>query len=223
MRTEGGSGPETIELEGAQRALHSALGKMNGRLATIYVGGLVVLSHEPNPDRHSLCAHALRELIEKLPEHVDVPTKARGESLRAKVNELHPAWDRATKGNCHRDGVWGGEIDTPLQTFLARAAGFFAWLREHLPRRRDEAARALRQFDATGRKLPEPLESLNVDAWDQMRDYFTSVAHHRKSVDPGEFTMWVGALERFLLDLLVPRTFDDFGEIDALLKGDADA
>jgi hypothetical protein len=219
----GGADLEGIELEGAQRALHSALGKLNDHLATIYVGGLVVLSHERNPDRQSLCAHALRELIEKLPEHVHVPTKARGESLRAKVNELDPTWDRATKGNCHRDGTWSGEIDTPLETFLSRAGSFFAWMKDHLPRRRDEAARALRQFDPTRRKLPDALESLNVDAWHQMREYFTSVAHHRKRAEPDEFDTWVGALERFLLDRLVPRTFDDFGEIDALLNGDTDA
>jgi hypothetical protein len=165
-----------------------------------------------------LFVRTLRELIEKLPEHLDVPTKARGESLGAKVNELQSSWERAQSSRCRREGVWDGAIDAPVQTLLSRVDEFFAWLREHKPRRKEEAAQALRRVDASGRVLPPPLEALNVELWDEMREYFQSVAHHRRRVEREDFLPWVEALEGFLLDRLEPRTFDDFDEVDDLLS-----
>jgi len=216
-------GPRPVALKGSRRALHEALTKLSSELATMYMGGLIVLEHDQNPDPYALCAHALRELIEKLPEHLDVPTKARGESLGAKVNDLQPVWERARASACFREGVWDGQIDAPLQVFLSRSVTFFGWLRDHKPRRRDEAALALRRFDASGRVLPAPLEALNVDLWDEMREFFQSVAHHRRRVERADFLRWVEELERFLLDRLVPRTFDDFDDLDGLMREAGDA
>ena len=62
-----------LELSGSQRALQNALARRSAVLETMYIGGLTVLRDEANPDRFALCAHSLRELIEKLPEHFSVP------------------------------------------------------------------------------------------------------------------------------------------------------
>ena len=55
-----------------------------------------------------------------------------------------------------------------------------------------------------------------------MREYFLSITHHRRATEERELRQCVDALERFLLERLVPRTFDDFAEIDALLAEEAE-
>jgi len=209
-------------LSGQQRALLQALEQKNSALAVMYHGGLHVLADASNPDRFSLCAHALRELMEKLPEYLDVSTKAQQESLKAKVREVEDSYrGMQQKTACFNTSAnWDGNIDGPLRKFLLCLVRFFDWFATHHPRRREEVHGALIRLDGSGRELPAPLASLNVDAWDQKRGYFQSVAHHRKRGDEEEFSRWLDALVRFLLDRLVPRTFDDFSEIDALLGED---
>jgi hypothetical protein len=214
----------TRRLSGARRNLLTALGRLSGDLVVIYLGGVWVLEDPGNPDGSALAAHSFRELMEKLPKYLDVPTKARGEKLGAKVNELDDSWGRAQTSACHKNGAWGGEIDTHLSGFLSRLQAFFSWLHEHKPRRKAEAAHTLRQLDASRRGLPNPLEVLNVKAWEEMHEFFQAVAHHGKKVDRSEFDQRVGGLESFLVERLVPQTFDDLAEIDALLReGEPDA
>jgi len=185
----------------------------------MYVGGLTVLADVSNPDRHSLCAHSLRELMEKLPEYLDVSTKAHKESLKNKVGEVEEKFTRmkVTTGCFNASAGWDGNIDAPLREFLVRLTAFCEWFSAHHPRRREEVHRTLVRLDGSGRSLPTALASLNVDAWDEKRDFFQAVAHHRKAAKDAEFTQWLDALERFLLERLVPRTFDEFAEIDAIL------
>jgi len=212
-----------LELTGAQRALQGALGGRSDALEKMYIGALVVLRDEANPDRFALAAHSLRELLEKLPDHFNVPQQAIKETLKAKVNELHDHWQRARKGSCHKDGGWDGVIDQLLKAFLGRVGAFFEWHTTHHRRRNAEAAHALREFDAARRALPPSLEDLNVQALAQMRDFFQKVAHHRHRVDQDEFVTWLDSLERFLLDRLVPRTFEDFEELDRLIDEGSNA
>ena len=61
-------------LAGQQQALLTALIEKDPHLGVMYLGGLHVLRQEGNPDREALAAHAIRELMEKLPQFVDVPT-----------------------------------------------------------------------------------------------------------------------------------------------------
>ena len=204
---------------GQQRALLSALEERNRLLGTMYLGGLTVLADTSNPDRFSLCAHALRELMEKLPEYLDVPTPAHKESLKQKVIEIESAYGGMSKKTAcaHVEKGWDGPIDAHLRKFLLGLAKFLEWFATHHPRRQAELHGTLRRLDGSGRELPLPLESLNADAWSKMREYFQAVSHHRKQGDDREFASWVDALERFLLDRFLPRTFDDLAEIDAIL------
>lgn len=211
-------------LSGAQRALLRALDDRDVALSAMYRGGIAVLEDSSNPDRFAQCAHSIRELMEKLPELLDVPTKAQKESLKAKVREVEDAYNGALKKTeCFSVTVgWDGTIDGHLRKLLSRIGSFFEWFASHHPRRRDELHGVLVRLDGSGRQLPKPLASLNVDAWDKKRDYFQSVAHHRRVANEQEFRQWLDALERFLLDRLQPRTFDDFAEIDALIGEEAE-
>ena len=82
----------------------------------------------------------------------------------------------------------------------------------------------MRQLDGTKQSLPEPLQDVNISHWQEIREFFVNVAHHRKKTDDNEFQGRLESLETFLLDRLNPRTFADIDEIDALIdqgKGNA--
>ena len=214
-----------LVLSGQQSALLGALGRHNVQLGHMYLGGRSVLADRSNPDRFALCAHAMREAMEKLPEYLDVSTKAQKESLKVKVREVEVSFERMlVKTNCHSATTgWNGAIDGSLGRFLRQLVAFLEWFRAHHPRRREELGGALKRLDSSKRALPAVLADLNVETWDRMRDYFQAVAHHRKSPTPEEFDSWLDALERFLLDRLMPRTFDDLAAIDAIIReGESD-
>jgi hypothetical protein len=208
-----------------QRALISALENHSASLSAMYRGGLSVLGNASNPDRFAQSAHSIRELMEKLPQILNVPTKAHNENLKGKVIELRDAYSVLQKtSRCFSvPDAWDAEIDRPLRTFLSRVHTFFDWFRTHRPRRRDEVHRVLVRLEASGRALPDPLASLNVDAWEDRRGYFVSVSHHGHPVEEEEFRQRLDDLARFLLDMFEPKTFDDFAAIDALLAEDENA
>jgi hypothetical protein len=207
-------------LSGQQRALISVLGERNPLLGSMYVGGIRVLGDASNPERFAHCAHSMRELMEKLPELLDVPAKAHKESLKTKVVELHGTYNGTRKKTTCFNALsgWDGSIDVMLKKFLVRVDTFFEWFEEHHPRRQNELRDLLARLDGTGRELPDSLSSLNVQAWQLMKDYFQSVSHHRKTADEKDFLHWIDATEKFLLDRLRPRTFEDFSAIDSLLE-----
>ena len=191
----------------------------------MYIGALAVLEDLHNPDKLAQCAHSLRELMEKLSLAVEVPMKAHRDNLRAKVRELEDSYLRSRGQTiCFTPAEeWKGGIDAHLQRFLARLGDFFDWFSTNYPRRRQEVHGVLMRLDCSERPLPQVLASLNVNAWQAKREYFQSVSHHGREAKEDEFRSWVNALERFLLERLVPRTFEDFAEIDALLGEERDA
>lgn len=207
-------------LSGQQRALQRALDERDRELGAMYRGGLAVLGDTNNPDRFAQCAHSMRELMEKLPQLLDVPTIAQKESLKVKVREIEDGFIGTQRNTCCFSATagWDGIIDCHLRKFLIRLSNFLEWFKSHHPRRHDELHGVLIRLEGSGRELPKPLAALNVEAWGRKRDYFLSVAHHRRTADEHEFRKWLDALERFLLDRLLPRTFDDFTEIDNLLE-----
>ncbi len=56
-----------------------------------------------------------------------------------------------------------------------------------------------------------------MNTWSTIREYFIGVCKD-KPVDPEEFQPYLSELERFLLDRLVPRTFDNQAAIDLILE-----
>jgi len=231
-------GPDTFELPAAdssppgapgfsaqQAALMRALGVRDRSLSEMYHGAIRVLGDQENPDRFAQCAHSVRELMEKLPEILDVPTKALKENLKPKVSDLKMVYLRVRdRTNCFSTNGWVGSIDGHLRTFLQRAEEFFDWFVKHHPTRREELHGALVKMEGSNRELPAPLALRNVDYWEEMRNYFQAVAHHRKESNEQELNLWLDALERFLLDRLAPRTFSDFSAIDAIIqKGEGNA
>lgn len=214
-------GPSALELQPRQSALFRALGEVGGdgageQLAVCYLGALAALADLGNPDRFAQAAHSLREMMDLMPDAVDVRVEALREKLTNKGAKLERAWEAAQRSACLQDGVWQGTIDRRLDNFLVEASVFYTWKAEHQPRRRAEFGMTLMELDVSGKPAPPPLHELNIKAWIEMHDYFVGVAHH-SNLDVSEFEGWVNALEQTILNLLVPRTYADFDSIDAIL------
>jgi hypothetical protein len=206
-----------------QQALYVSLSERGPDLAKMYAGALYVLNDPANPDRAALAAHGIRELMEKIPAFLDIETKAHKESLKAKVIELDDRWKvTLSKSECWKEQKWSGSIDVHLSRTLASFHGFFEWFTFYYPRRNAEIAKTLRGLDGSGRPLPDPLEKLNIQAWGAMRDFFQAVSHHGRYPTLEEYNSWLDALERFLLDRLRPRTFEDTAILDEILRGVGD-
>jgi dGTP triphosphohydrolase len=214
-----------LKLSGHQQTLYKGLVDKDQRLADIYLGSLTVLAHTGNPDRLALAAHGVRELIEKIPRFVDVQVKAQTESLKVKVRDLEDCWQTTLRNTaCYKGGTWGDCIDSALSKMLKRLQAFFEWFNEHQPRRKAEIAATLQELEGSGRILPKLLEDLSIRDWDEIRDFFQGVCHHRKLTTPEEFSRRLDELERFLLDRLLPQTFADFDRIDEIIReGESDA
>lgn len=207
-----------------RRELERELRERSVLLADIYVSAFRVLADESNPDRIALAAHALRELMEKMPEYLEVPTPAHHESLKPKVQELLEQWSSMLrKTKCWATGVWAGEIDGHLGGFLKRLPAFYDWFSANNPLRRVEARKLLQRLNIGGVEVAAPLEDQNVGMWMELKGYFANTAHHRGDMNPDEFSGNLLRLETFLSDRLVPRTFDDFAEIDEIIGKDDDA
>lgn len=213
------SGTSPTPLSGQQQALLKALEDRDSNLANMYLGGLKALDSSTNPERYAQAAHSMRELMEKLPRLLDVPLTAHGERLGDRVVQVGQVFKSTqSKSTCRaEDGSWSGEIDQHLRSMLQRLDQFFNWFDDHFPRRKQEIHNALVRLEGSGRELPPKLASLKVDAWERYRVFFQSVAHHGRQTDEDAMRRQIGELELFLLDQFLPRTFEDFGEIDALL------
>jgi hypothetical protein len=208
-----------------QLALYKALLRKHDVLAQMYYGAIKVLTDIDNPERYALAAHDMRELMEKLPNYIDIEIKAHNEKLGDKIQPLKEQW-RSTcdKTICFNGETWSGKIDGPLASQLKKFALFFKWHDENFPRRKEEVITVLRKLDISGHNLPPTLEKLNVEIWVQIKSYFQGVAHHGASENQKDFDQWLDAFENFLLDRLYPRTFTDLDLIDeVILEGDIDA
>jgi len=148
-----------IRLSGQQGTLIRALEQLDINLSRMYHGGLTVLEVDSNPDRFAQCAHSIRELMEKLPEKLDVPTPAQKENLKGKMREIEDSYQEMQK-KTHCLSVssgWEGNIDKSLRKFLLKLDSFFKWFASHHPRRRNELYSVLVRLDGSGRTLPKSL------------------------------------------------------------------
>lgn len=122
-------------------------------------------------------------------------------------------------------GIKSGDIDIALENFLKKVHEFFAWIKIDRPTRKQSAANVLRKLDLLNRPLPKVIENLRVDEWEEIHNYFQGVSHHNLSATIEDFESWCATLEAFLLDRLIPRTFEDHTKIDEIIRegeGNAD-
>lgn len=213
-----------ITLSGEQLALQRALREKDSSLAAMYYGVLLVLGQTENPDRFPLAAHGVREIMEKLPRYVELPEPAAGVDenpggMNSQAQALCDEWDRTIRNSQRRDSQgWAGEIDQPLRRLLKKLDGFVAWVKRNKPQRKQLLGRFLSGLDPAGGQLPTSIVKLVIDDWEARWDFFVSVAHHRRPCEDPEFVQQLESLQVFLLDRLIPRTFEDRELIDAIIR-----
>ncbi len=207
------------ELSAQQRAVLSVLATKNQRLATMYLGAQYVLRQHDNPDRMSLAAHAMREVMEKLYHYIDVPVPARPPSMKEKVRALREEWARVAG-----EAEQAIEISGRLRRFFAKTREFFDWFDHDHPTRRKRIVLILRGLDPSGQSLPPLIEDRHVHEWKDCHEFFEAVAHHGKQCPEEELRAKTDVVERLLLDRLRPRTFEDFTALEAIIEeGEKDA
>jgi hypothetical protein len=222
--------PKIAVLNGQQRRVHRALTENEPArtLAAMYLGALQVLGDPTNGDRLPLAAHGLRELAGKFLERIAVfgTDSAPGRSRKGRTNltqavrQHQEAFARIkTPTNANKPKNWVGlSISTEIGGYLSKSVAFFEAFEEQHPKRQRFTVEALRRVDPTPSRLPEKIEELRAEEWMECLDFFTKVCHHDVVTDAQEVDSWLNVLERFVLDRLVPRTFDDQAEIKKLIE-----
>lgn len=206
-----------------QLKLHSDLNRLSSNLGSMYYGALLALEQIHNPERFVLAAHCLRELMEKIPQYINVEMKAHGETLKQQVIEVGDLWRGAVGSKCNTPGGWSGSIDKPLQKFLTRFSIFNDWFEKHYPRRMAELQTLLKALHKSEKFIPKRLEDAQIEKWRTLNERFQGIAHHRIRASEEDFNSFLEELEMFLAERLAPKTFDDFASIDEIIgRGEND-
>lgn len=209
------SGPGPV-LTAREQALYEALASGDDVTAKIYASAIHVIGSN-NPDRFALGAHAMRELLDRLPT-VQVVESTSGGSLTSLVGNLRVDWERVVENSgCTDDGEsWNGEIDGSLSHFLKRVRAFLEFADGRSPPRQNRALQFIRETDPMPASLPASIEEHRLTLWQICRDYFVAVSHHGGEIS--EFDQYMVTTEIFLLDHLQPRTFDDRADLEATIR-----
>ncbi|TKG63765.1 hypothetical protein [Prauserella endophytica] len=213
-----GSGPPSFDLTPRQRDLIEALGHRR-LLVDFYLGARHVLRDVANPDHLAQAAHSVRELIEKLPYHFDVPTARGTGTLTQEINNVRPFWIRAKENSaCHESGRWDGKIDGPLRKVLSKLDKLLEPSKIGLASRTDEMRMFLRKTDPGPHSMPSFIEAARLAQWQRLREYFVAVSHHRIITTIEVFEQHLSEFEEFLLNQLEPSTFANREKIRKIIE-----
>lgn len=211
------SSSEALVLEPLQNQLHSALKAKSETLARMYFSALKVFSQSDIEDRFYLTAHAIREMMGKLPEVIDVPVEdGAKQRLGDFVNNVNQEWTKmCSKSRWPGDPKWQGDIDADLKKFMVKIETMLVAKVNIKKGRKSLVQSVIRKQNFSPVPLPTDIEDLRTKEWMNYQDYFTKTAHY----NPTDETIFLGYLkhfENFLLNCLEPRTFavqDDIKKI----------
>jgi hypothetical protein len=210
----------SLKLLPHQIELLSALNKVNPELGNRYLGALMVLNQIDNPDWLAQSAHSIRELMNGLTIYLDIGIQTPHKDVVDRVRGLADKWGICiTKTQCQNDSRWEGEIDKPLSKYLTDIQNFFHWFKELFPSSTVKLAKVFHKLEPSEYNLPEPIQKMNVEKWNNAKDFFIQVLHHQTStLVVEEFNQRLNELERILLDMLKPKTITDLKEIDKIIQ-----
>ncbi len=207
-----------FSLTNEQSALFVVLHDRSDRIARMYLGAIIALKNESDPERLCKAAHQMRELMEKMSEIADVAVRALNESLGQKVAELETEFNSTVRNSKLNGPNWDGPVDPPMRRWLTKVTEFFGWKTNHQPSRRDEVTKILRALDGPNRLLPAEMEKINVESWMETKTFFVNVAHHKFEPDEKELLERIAHVEGVLQNKLNPKTFADFDSVDAIIE-----
>jgi len=206
-----------LALTNEQSTLFRVLLGRSERIARMYVGAIIALNDELDPERFCKAAHQMRELMEKISEIADVEIRALNERMGEKVAELETEFKAMVENSKLKGPEWDVPSDPPIRRCLNKTQEFFEWKANHQPKRREEIKAVLRALD--GPRLPAAdLEKISIDKWMEKKQFFVRVAHHQFDPVEADFFENVAFVQDFLLSKLNPRTFADFDAVDAIVE-----
>jgi hypothetical protein len=136
------------------------------RLTAYYLEAIRALREADDEIRFSIAGHALRELQNGLPDHLDVPEeKGRVGDF---FNWLRDQWRKLLPGRppkVHAE-LWAGlEIDRPLGVFLGTLHDKIETYARVNPRRREMHRSALGRLDPGLSQAPDTVQEAVVTTW----------------------------------------------------------
>lgn len=211
-------------LNSRQRAVLEGLvnfGPKDGprQLGEIYQGALSRLADSGAPDGAACAAHAARELMEKLAWHVNDDSPEERGSLGDRAREIEDAYHYVVKVLPPERARWDGlELTPEVMALIDAVEHMEQWRKSHTLSR---GAHASLIVDFSIGRMPEQLRAGKRKQWIELREFFTTVAHHG-SIEGKPPTLADVAerfieLEDFLYARWAPQTVRDFAEIDALI------
>ncbi len=186
------------------------LARQKRRPDRFYEGALRALADLANPVKAEMAAYALRELIQELERAASGPKK--GPGLGVLLSAFRPKWEAAERRTSDR-----GLVDNCDPAVFAVDQFLDDARKGHLSRR-DRAQETLTGLDPVQRVGPPDTEEGRIEALLEFREAFDRVLHGEHPTDAEAFSSLVERFETFLLAWFQPRTFEDFSEIDELLK-----
>jgi hypothetical protein len=212
----------TLAIPRERLVLMEALRERDDRLAAIYEGVVHMMARLDLPDRLSLAAHAMRELMERLPLAFDVPIDEKSRVLD-RVREVEATLAQAhTKSSCRTSDGWQGRIDGPMTKLLASVEKLVEERRRYWPSRAEVAVELINRLEPALGRRSAPLVKTEAQEWAGFRRYFEQVSHHHHvfesfETSASEFEDRVRKVESLLLNKLRPPTAEDFEAIDRLM------
>lgn len=207
------------QLEPRQQELYKALVKKNLKLGEKYLGAIIAYKQKDNPERFVHSAHSIRDMMNFLPDHTDVP---KVEGAKRRLGDLMGPYEQKWDGLIEKSGwpgepEWTGEIDSELREFLRSSQSFFEENKSIRTTRKDQAKSIYRHHNHLSVPLPEDIEDLKAKQWQKYNGYFTGIAHGG-TVDEKKFMSYLQHFEVALLDIIHPRTFDTHTELDEIIE-----
>jgi hypothetical protein len=210
------SGP-ALELEGSQRRFYERLVEQDadGTLGGMYIGALMALSAQDNPDHLSQAASSIAELMEKLPR-VNFGDTARG-TMGEQANVLSDIWNGFYERFGPELDQSVGEPMRPQHLRVIRAvATFVEWNERNTLTRSGRARRILQELTVSGYLAPAAQTRASEKLWEGLESFFNNVKHHRGKATAHSVAEALERLETLLLALWMPETTADSVEIDEL-------
>lgn len=200
------------DTDAAPRA-HRALSEQVGRdAADLFESAWRVWNSEIIPSRLAMSSVAMRELMDVMERAAGF--KNRPIQWRDKIVELSKLQVPAT-----RPVVIGLDEAPPGgdQTEFELALTELIHEAHNAPSRRDIGGLALEELDPFPGTMAPVVRVGRAKTWAGFRLYFNSVLHHNVQSTESELKSNIDRFTGFVCDLLLPRTYADLDNVDALL------
>jgi hypothetical protein len=218
-----GTGAEPAqELPPQRTKLLDALRDRDPRVASMYEAAIRIMDSSELEDALSLAGHAMRELMDRLPQALDLPL-AEKSRLFSRLDQLQERLDQAhATSSCYGEDGWTGSIDASLLAVIEAVEVLIEERKEFWPSRTKTAAELMKHLEPGFVPRAEPMAKREAKSWSESHRYFEQVSHHHNlygelETTRAEFETRVQRIELLLINKLRPPTATDFAEIDTLM------